>query len=421
MARLESIRYVSRRAEVHGGRVQWLDDPDITIERLPQLFWENQTTWGEVNMWALEQASGGSDIKTVQRNMQHMLSYMKWLEQEGVGWWHFPEAKRERCLNRFRGYVVRMRDAGEVAPSTASARMATVIRFYRWLKSTGLLSISWPMWAERQVGIRLTNVFGLEHTLRVTSTDLSISNIKVAGAISLEDGLMPLTIQGMREIIDFADAKASEELALMLRVGFGTGLRLGSILDLKVTTLENARLDPLSGWYKVAVGPRAHPPVATKFNISGMVPIPALLLERLREYAHSTRRLKRQALAARENRGLLFLNRFGVPYSGEASRAINVQMSRLRDAGEAASVSVLREFHFHRTRPTFATALMRVALKFLPVGEAVQLVRESCLHKNEATTMKYVKFIEINKAMAEAADAFSEAFMGLVSSRAPNA
>ncbi len=40
-------------------------------------------------------------------------------------------------------------------------------------------------------------------------------------------------------------------------------------------------------------------------------------------------------------------------------------------------------------------------------------MRESCLHKDESTTMKYIKFIEANKAMSEAADAFTSLFMEL--------
>jgi hypothetical protein len=56
---------------------------------------------------------------------------------------------------------------------------------------------------------------------------------------------------------------------------------------------------------------------------------------------------------------------------------------------------------------------MRVALKFMPVGDAIQYVRESCLHKDESTTMKYIKFIEANKAIPEAADAYTSSFMGL--------
>jgi integrase len=118
-------------------------------------------------------------------------------------------------------------------------------------------------------------------------------------------------------------------------------------------------------------------------------------------------------LATPEDQDLLFLTRYGNSYSGDNSRAVNVEMSRLRSAGIKQGIKVLRGFHFHRTRATFATELMRVALKFMPVGDAIQFVREACLHRDESTTMKYIKFIEANKAMAEAADAFTNMFMGL--------
>jgi integrase len=88
-------------------------------------------------------------------------------------------------------------------------------------------------------------------------------------------------------------------------------------------------------------------------------------------------------------------------------------MCRLRTKALDAGVHVFRDFYFHRSRATFATLLMRVALKVLPVGEAVDLVREACLHANADTTMGYVKFIEQSKAMRESADAFTEAFLGL--------
>ena len=86
----------------------------------------------------------------------------------------------------------------------------------------------------------------------------------------------------------------------------------------------------------------------------------------------------------------------------------------MRATAVAKGLDVFRDFHFHRTRATFATSLMRAALKHLEVGDAVAFVREACLHKNESTTLKYVKFIETSKAMAEAADEFTKEFMGLV-------
>lgn len=414
MASLEFILYQPQRSEINDGLLQWKDVKRKPIKNLPQIVWEDNSTWAEANLWALEQATSSKrDLKTVRSNMSHLLAYAKWLEAESITWWHFPERESERCLIRFRGALVAARNNGELAPSSTSQRMAAIIRFYKWMQSRRLIFPEWPMWEERSVGIKLTNLFGLEHTMRVASTDLAIPNRKVAGAIQLEDGLLPVSVTAMKEVLALADIHSTEELSLMLRIGFFTGLRLGTITDLKVKTLQQATIVPEVGWKRLAVGPAARPPVATKFSVSGAVPIPQELLETLLDYSISTRRLKRQSLANLENQDLLFLTRYGNSYSGDDSRAVNVEMSRLRAAGKKAGIKVLRGFHFHRTRPTFATELMRVALKFMPVGDAIQFVRESCLHKEESTTMKYIKFIEANKAMAEAADAFTNLFMGL--------
>jgi integrase len=310
---------------------------------------------------------------------------------------------------------VKARDEGELAPSTTSQRMAAVVRFYRWARASGLISADWPMWAERQVGIKLVDGFGLEHTLTVSTTDLAIPNRKVAGTWQLEDGLMPVSSEQTQEILGLAQETASQELRLMLQLGFGSGMRIGTITDLKVQTLERAQKCPLlgdAGWHRLSVGPGARPPVSTKFGVSGTVLVARDLLEELKEYASSTRRLKRQAQARRGHQELVFLTRFGKPYWGEGSRAVNVEMSRLRKAGSSAGITALREFHFHRSRSTFLTRLMRAALSCLSVGDAVDFVREAALHRDEATTLKYVKFVTKTKAMAEAADAFTLAFMG---------
>lgn len=418
MASLEKINYQPYRVEILNQSSQLVAENRKQIKKIPQIVWEDNSMWVEANLWALEQAtSAKKDLKTVQSNMSHLLAYAKWLEAESIQWWYFPERESERCLVRFRGALIDARNNGDLAPSTTSQRIAVVIRFYKWMQARQLISPEWPMWKQRFVGIKLTNSFGFEHTMRVASTDLAIPMRKVAGAIQIEDGLLPVTISAMKEIILLADRNATEELSLMLRIGFFTGLRIGSITDLKVQTLHNATTIPEVGWKRLNVGPGSRPPVSTKFGISGSVPIPEDLLEMLLNYSMSTRRLKRQMLANAQDKDLLFLTRYGNSYSGEESRAVNVEMSRLRSAGKKVRLQVMRGFHFHRTRSTFATELMRVSLKFMPVGDAIQFVREACLHKDESTTMKYVKFIETNKAMADAADAFSEAFMGLAQGR----
>lgn len=414
MASLEQINYQPYRLELIDNTLQWTVLQRKQIKRMPQIIWADNSMWKEANLWALEQATSSKrDMKTVRSTMSHILAFAKWLEAESIQWWYFPERESERCLVRFRGALIEARNNGDIAPSTASQRMTVVIRFYKWMQSRQLISTQWPMWEQRYVGIKVTNVFGFEHTMRVASTDLAIPNRKVAGAIQIEDGLLPVTLSAMKQILTLADNSVTEELCLMLRIGFFTGLRLGSITNLKVQTINNATIVPETGWRRLAVGPGARPPVSTKFGVSGSVPITEELLNMLVTYSMSTRRLKRQMLASEEDKDLLFLTRYGNSYGTDDSRAINVEMSRLRSAGKKNGLQVVRGFHFHRTRATFATELMRVSLKFLSVGDAIQFVREACLHKDEATTMKYVKFIERNKAMAEAANAFSEVFMGL--------
>jgi signal transduction histidine kinase len=55
-------------------------------------------------------------------------------------------------------------------------------------------------------------------------------------------------------------------------LAFFTAMRLGSICDLKVQTLEYAVPDPAApGLYRLAVGPGASPPVHTKFGVTGQV------------------------------------------------------------------------------------------------------------------------------------------------------
>ena len=412
LAVLNVLHWSAMRPVVADGRVEWKEETGA--RELPVIFQRTGETWSEANLWARHLAAH-NHAKTVRRSVDHLCAYATWLEEENLTWWHFPPFEKDRCLVRYRGALKQARDRGELAPSTTSHRMAAVIRFYRWASSVKLISPDWPMWIDRIVGIRLENQFGLQHTLSVQSTNLAIPNRKVAGAFLLEDGLMPVSSNEMQQILKLADQFASQELALMLRLGFGTGMRLGSICELKLRTFENAQRCPIlgdAGWWRLSIGPSARPPVPTKFGVSGSVLIPFDLLELARDYVHNTRRLKREAQADEENRALLLLTRFGKPYAGQDSRAVNVEMSRLRRAGIAEGVDVMRDFHFHRSRATFLTQLMRAALSCLPVADAVDFVREVALHKDSSTTLKYVKFVETTKAMGTAANAFTEAFMG---------
>lgn len=419
MATLEITRHTPHRPEVREDRVEWVPiSGRKVIDRLPLIVWSDEQPWREANLWALEQlTTGRKNAKTVMSSMTSLHAYAKWLEAESLDWWHFPAKEAERCLVRYRGALIDARDAGQLAPSTVQNRMAVVVRFYRWLSANRLISPEWPMWRDRQIGVRITDSFGFERTLRMTSTDLAIPNRKPIGE-GLEDGLLPVSAKDRDLILEFANENASEELALMLRLGFRTGMRFGTIADLKVKTIERAVPDPsFPGWHRLSVGPGGKPPVHTKFGVSGQVWIESSDLERLKIYAFSSRRLKRQAVASEPDRDCLFLTRFGGRYGTEGSdlsRSMNVELGRLRNEGVAQGIKAFRNFRFHQSRCTFATELARVAIRHGSVGIAIRLVKQALLHRSEASTLKYIQFVERTAAMADAADAFTQSFLGLV-------
>ncbi len=250
-----------------------------------------------------------------------------------------------------------MRDAGQISPSTASEYMRNCVMFYRWVRHKELLPPSLPLWRVKPYLVRYFDRTGFERTIIGTTTDLSIPNRRRPGQ-TLEDGLLPVSEAARDTILDFAAQHATTELYLMLALGFFTGMRLGSICDLKIQTLEHATPDPSAeGLLRLAVGSGASPPVHTKFGVTGQVWIPEALHDNLLEYAKGWRRLEREAKAPSEQCDLLFLTRFGNSYGRrgtDQSSAVNVEMSALRKRGLKLGLQALRKFRFHQSRCTSA-------------------------------------------------------------------
>lgn len=426
MASLEHVRYVPHHCQIIDGQVIYTPQRNgRVIDKLPQIFWSDHTPWREANLWAVERATSREiSLETVEANLRGLVDYATFLESKNLQWFTFPTRKAERCLVQYRGALIEARDNGELRPSTSTQRMRHVIQFYRWVQERGLLSPSFPMWRDKVVLIKYFDATGFERTLARQTTDLAIPNRSRPGE-RLEDGLLPVSATDRDAILEFAHEHSSPELFLMLSLGFFTGMRLGTICDLKVQTLEHAVPDPsATGLYRLAVGPGASPPVQTKFGVTGQVWIPGPLLEELREYFYSPRRLLREAKGSPENRNLLFLTRFGNPYGrrgADRSTAVNVEMSGFRKAGVAEGLAVLRGFHFHQSRCTFATELARLAMMAGDAVNAIAIVMEALLHKDEATSFRYIKFVQKMPLKQAAANEFTALFLGVKhGSRAEN-
>lgn len=414
MANLEYIHYQPHRAEIIHGTVQWVREKSIHfIVRLPQIFWSNALPWSEANLFALELSrSRDVKLKTITSLMEHLHKYANWLEQEQIDWRHFPQIKAERVLVRYRGALIDARDQGALSPSTTTSRMRAVIRFYRYASGHNFISSDAPKWQDKSVVLRYFDVKGFERTLLRLTTDISIPN-RARPGLRLENGLLPLTDQHKLELLQFANENASQEIYLMLLIGCYTGGRIGTILTLRTTALDNAVRDPkLPNMWLIKIGPGTG--ISTKFDVSGDLMIPGQLMTILRAYASSRRHLDRVIQAKESNKTYIFLTRFSNPYKVVT---VDREMVDLRRAGQVAGLKFLQRFKFHQTRATYGTWLMKICLGCMSVKAAIEYVKLAMHHKHESTTFGYITFVENTKEKIEIDKAFTEAFLGLSTRR----
>nr|WP_180205523.1 site-specific integrase [Pseudomonas sp. SbOxS1]NYU05636.1 site-specific integrase [Pseudomonas sp. SbOxS1] len=421
MATVEHIHFNPHDLAVRDRLITYsLNSSRPIVEGLPQIFWGDGLPWREANLWGMERVTNGEALlKTVSSNVNGLLNYANFLESHKLQWFEFPSRKADRCLVLYRGALIKSRDAGHIRPSTASEYMRNCIKFYRWVRDRGLLSSLLPLWQDKRILVKYFDQIGFERTLSVNTTDLSIPNRKRIGA-TLEGGLLPVSASDRDAILDFTKRNASPELYLMLALGFFTGMRLGTICGLKINTLERAVPDPSAdGLLRISVGPGASPPVHTKFGVTGQVWIPEALCSEVLEYAKNPRRLSREISAVSDNRDLVFLTRFGNAFgrrNSNQSSAINVEMSSLRNAGVKAGVKAFQKFHFHQSRCTFGTELARLALANCDdVAVVIATVSNALLHgpNSEATTFRYIKFVQAAPVKQAIANSFMTAFTGI--------
>lgn len=380
-----------------------------SVERLPQIFWEDGSGWAEVNLWALHDLAGPrANVDTVYAKMRHLHAYAKYLSSNGLDWRHFPTRIDERSLVKFRGHLISKVDSGDLAISTASVRMSAVIQFYRFAQAKKLVRPESPPWVERQVVLKYVDSVGFTRSMTRASTNLHIACRRRVGE-SLEGGLLPLSAWATKELIDYLETNESTELSLMILVGLFTGARVGTITTFRKSNLKSARPDPhLGDIHLIRVGPGTG--IKTKFDVSGELMIPTTLLRKLELYAESTERLKRESRAAASEKAYLFLTKQARRYSvGTVDRLVE----KLRTKAHANGLLFMDGFKFHQTRATFGTALMKLLLPLMSVANAIDFVRSAMHHKSEATTFRYVKFLENSKGKQELADAYTRAFSGL--------
>lgn len=363
-----------------------------TVNSFPQIFFSDGEPWYEANRYAFFRHDDlQKDLKTVNREMMHLARYADWLEEVGLHWLHFPKKRGERCLFRFRGYLIDLREKGLLAPSTTSQNMNSLVAFYRWASAYGYTEETSRLFDDKTKVISFFDKVGFSRTMSVTSSELSIPNRARTGT-NLEDGLTPINQASTKALMAYLSEHRNFELYLMSKVALQTGCRHETVTTLNIDALKNAYPDQmLSNIMRVKVGPGTG--VETKFDASGNIHIPQALLAELTEYFNSAEAILRRSKASNSLQRNIFLTTRGNRYT---TQTFGTLLHRLKGELIEAGHTEFGRFKFHQLRATFGTMLMRALLKTQGISSlnAIEFVQEAMLHKNPSTTWKYIKFIE---------------------------
>lgn len=408
MAYIETYKGQRLKISVVADKVKY--DPQGRVVKMHAVIRDDHEPWltacAYLRQKALEALAAGSSQSTVQRHAEALRSYAEFLESEGLEWNVLPEDKSLRPTYRYRGHALGRCAQSKLARSTASNHMSVLRCFYGWAMRCGALDArSHAPYRQKVVSIRYTDKIGLEKARTVISSDLAIRRPRVdAGGV--EDGCMPLRLSVRDQVLRICRDNFRPEFDLAMKLGFYSGLRIGSIVGLTHKAIRKHFPSPeIPGWFAINVGPKHGIP--TKGGVNYTASMPDWLLRELLAYGTSVRRAIRVKKADEENADLLFLN-----LSGERMnhKTFSTDMTLLRRLAASKGIR-LKRFHFHDSRATFGTAFV---LASLAAGHKEKYILPRLMrlmgHANAASSLHYISWVEDNKRMEEDAEVYADYF-----------
>lgn len=377
--------------------------------------------WAEANIWILTSAEGTvvPAMASYASTAEDLAAYRRFLDETGIDWLNFPSHKLQRPTYRYNGHLRHIVANSEIAATTAKRRMATVIRFYRWLQEEKVFIPEHDPWKASDRYIEFKGTYGFSITKKVMTTDISIKSAKQDDPYDgcIDDGgkLRPLSTEEQEWLLDALLSCGNTEMTLIHLFGLVTGARIQTILTFRVRhVLEETNLEQ-HDVLRFPVGPGTG--IDTKFDKQLVLHIPVWFYQMLRTYAFSNRSRDRRvrAMGGDNENQYLFLSIRGAPlYSAKEDLQAFDEVNLLRHAKAGQGVRqfitervipfVQRKYHaknfhyqFHDTRATFGMNLTDHQLKLVEEGktslkEVMNFVKTRMGHASSATTERYLQY-----------------------------
>jgi len=429
--RLLSLKFLETLKEEHSQKLPNYEfnpaDPNYA-QNFPVLIQSNGEPWGIGNLYLTTKLQREIDYepRTFRGIADHLLDYLRFLEEESLDYLHFPTNDRLKVTYRYRQRLIDFSSSGQLSSSTASARINAVINFYRGVVHWNLvddIQIENVAFTEIKKYISVTTAHGTPKSLRINSHNLAIQSPKnQLQAEYINDGgtLRPLSFEEQSNMLD-ALLESPREYQLMLYFSLFTGARIQTVGTLRIRHLDGA-LDS-SGHLRVPIG--AGTQIDTKRGKRMTLLVPAWLVKDLRIYVNSKEAKKRRARSyygdSAEN--YVFLSNSGAPYYTSKQEILERSRARTNEHDAAIfrtkspitqdggslrkhiremllprirrEIPNFQDFTFHELRATFGMNLLESQLRQLGeqgITAGLEYVRQRMGHANVKTTMQYLQY-----------------------------
>jgi integrase len=347
-----------------------------------------------VNAWFyhLRSAEGLEDLSS---NAKGLLRYWRFLESAGMKWDELrqPKSMKPTYLFRNRDLMPAVNN-NELARSTANVYIRHVVNFYLWAIENEHLTVDKHNKPFDIHFVERANQGKLGHMMPMFTVQTHDLKIKQHGN---SGSLHPLS---QDEIAVMADLLKYEsiEFRLMILLSLMSGLRIGEATSMTLGALDSViKNDGVN--YSMHVGPSNG--VKTKYGKERDPEIPASLYQALEHYRYSERRAKRIIKTSwvneQSDKEPLFITQRGNEYTVDSMETLWSEFKkRIRQRHSAF------KHRHHNLRSTYGTYRLDSLLKAgLDAGDAMAMIMSWMGHENEATTWKYLQYLNKQTMLRE--------------------
>ncbi|MDO7900670.1 tyrosine-type recombinase/integrase [Pseudomonas sp. K1(2024)] len=394
----------------------------------PVLIQGNGEPWhiGNLYLTTKLERDSGYESKTYRGIADHLLDYLRFLEDQNLDFLHFPENDRLKVTYRYREQLLNFVNNAELSTSTAKSRINAVVNFYDGITKWGLVNqpcgdgIAFTRF-NKELFVR--REYGASGKIKITSHNLSLkggSKQSCAEYIKDDEELRPLTIDEQAIVLK-ALHRSSREYQLMFYLALFTGARTQTIGTLRIRDFEG-RLDS-DGNLRLAIGSGTL--IDTKKSKKMTLLIPGWLVKDIIIYSRCPEAIKRRQRSyyGESKDNYIFLSKSGVPYYTSrqeiSSKSKKTFTSNTNISSRAQQVNIqdgaairahiqqiilprifhthpnFKKFKFHDLRATFGMNLMESQINHLgntSTNYAIEYVQQRMGHTNKSTTLQYLNY-----------------------------